>query len=521
MTWPFLPIFILEKEISMEGTGDWDRSNYWYRKSMGSSEDANTNRLWYSGFVWLSNNLALSEKYKEALDLIDSITPKFPPLNPLEKMYLAQARGLSYYVLHQASLAEKTLAEVAAIADQLSSQPQMYSDISFVLMKDAFIYSSGGDMKKAKECLQKSLAIKPGFRDLISNLDLAWVQFKIDSSEGRYLSAIQHYQRYEQLNDSGFNLKKTRQINEMSIQYGVAQKEKDLQLLQNKQQLQQVELSREKLMRNIIIIASSLILLLFVLVYNRYRLKQRSNKLLQVQQKIISQKNEALQQTIEEKDALLEEKEWLVREIHHRVKNNLQMVISLLNAQSEFLNNPSALNAIRESRERMQAIDIIHQKLYQLDNSTQINMRTYVNERVDNIKNSLPDTGRIHFQVDVANVWLDISQSVPLGLILNEAITNAVKYAYTENQKGDINISLQHTSAEQLQLKIADHGKGLPADMDTGNSNSLGLQLIKLFAEQLEGDLYFINNNGLEIILNFKAVVYKNVFIDKVTSITA
>jgi len=93
MTWPFLPIFILEKEISMEGTGDWDRSNYWYRKSMGSSEDANTNRLWYSGFVWLSNNLALSEKYKEALDLIDSITPKFSTVESAGKNVFGPGQG--------------------------------------------------------------------------------------------------------------------------------------------------------------------------------------------------------------------------------------------------------------------------------------------------------------------------------------------------------------------------------------------------------------------------------------------
>jgi two-component sensor histidine kinase len=294
-----------------------------------------------------------------------------------------------------------------------------------------------------------------------------------------------------------------------------------LQLLQNKEQLQRAELSREKLTRNIIIIASSLILLLFVLVYNRYRLKQRSNKLLQDQQKIIGQKNEILQQTIEEKDALLEEKEWLVREIHHRVKNNLQMVISLLNAQSEFLNHPSAVNAIRESRERMQAIAIIHQKLYHMGNSTQINMRSYVNELVDNIRNSVADSERIYFKAQVADIDLDISRSVPLGLILNEAITNAIKYAYPGNQKGNINISLQYTGTEQLQLKIADNGKGLPADVDTNHSNTLGLQLIKLFAEQLEGDLYFINHNGLEVILSFKIAEYKNVFTDKVTSVTA
>jgi two-component sensor histidine kinase len=512
--------FYFRKGNIYGGIGDWDRSDYWYRKAMGSSDQAKTNRLWYSSFVWLSIDLAVSEKYKEALDLIDSTTLKFPPLNLLDKMYLAWVRGLSYYSLKQASLAEKNLAAAAAIADQLSSQPQMYTDISFVFIQEAAVYSSGGDMKKAKEFLQKFLALKFEFRSLPNNLDLAQVQFKIDSSEGKWLSAIHDYQRYEQLKDSGFNLKKTRQIDEMSIQYGVAQKEKDLQLSRNREQLQKAELNSEKLIRNITIIASSLILLLFILVYNRYRLKQRSNKLLQDQQKIISQKNEALQKTIREKDCLLEEKDWLVREIHHRVKNNLQMVISLLNAQSEFLNHPSAVNAIRESRERMQAIAILHQKLYQVESDAKINMRSYINELVDNIKQGFDKSERIVFQVDVADIGLDISQSVPLGLILNEAITNAIKYAYPLNTKGSIQISLLQIEGQQLQLIIADRGKGLSEGFDTEHNHSLGMQLIKLFAEQLEGDLFFVNRNGLKIVLNFKPSEYSKASIDSVMRVT-
>ena len=206
------------------------------------------------------------------------------------------------------------------------------------------------------------------------------------------------------------------------------------------------------------------------------------------------------------------------------------MVISLLNAQSEFLNNPSARNAIKESRERMQAIAIIHQKLYEVDNSTRVNMRSYINELVENIRNSFVDSNRIYFQTDIDDIDFDISQSVPLGLILNEAITNAVKYAYPKNvrkdspkessrtfgEKGDISISLKRTGIQQVRLEIADHGKGLPAGMDTEHSNSLGLQLIKLFSEQLDGDLYFINNNGLEITLNFKTAEYKNVITNKI-----
>jgi len=512
----FSSLFYFRKANVYGGLADLNRSEYWYRKSMESAGEAHTNRLWYTSFVWLSGNLTMADRFQKALDLIDSVTLKFPPLNPLDKMYLAMDRCLSYHGLKQWSLADKNLAAFETIADQLSSQPQMLKDVSQIYLQIAVVYASGHELKKAKELLQKALAIKIGSRDLLSNMNLAMIQFKIDSSEGRWLSAIQDHQRYDHFNDSGFNLRKTGQIDEMNIQFGVAQKEKDLQLLQNREQLQRAELSREKLTRNIIIIVSSLLLLLFVLVYNRYRLKQRSNTLLQAQQKIIHQKNEALQLTIHEKDDLLEEKEWLVREIHHRVKNNLQMVISLLNAQSEFLNHPSAVNAIRESRERMQAIAILHQKLYRADTSTRINMRTYVNELVDNIRSSVADTKRMEFQVDVApNIELDISQSVPLGLILNEGITNSIKYAYGENEKGSIRISLHYIGERQLQLKITDHGKGLPEGLDAEHPHSLGLQLIRLFAEQLEGDLYFKNNRGLEIKLSFRMAEYSEVFSDK------
>jgi two-component sensor histidine kinase len=179
------------------------------------------------------------------------------------------------------------------------------------------------------------------------------------------------------------------------------------------------------------------------------------------------------------------------------------------------------VDAIRESRERMQAIAILHQKLYRTDTSTRINMRSYVSELVDNIRTSVADTERMEIQVDVApDIELDISQSVPLGLILNEGITNSIKYAYGENEKGSIRISLQHIGDRQLQLKIADHGKGLPEGLDAEQPHSLGLQLIRLFAEQLEGVLYFINNKGLEINLSFRTAEYIEAFIDKEKDIT-
>jgi len=237
--------------------------------------------------------------------------------------------------------------------------------------------------------------------------------------------------------------------------------------------------------------------LLLVLVYSLYRIKQKNNRTLQDYRRKLQQSNDQQQK-------LLVEKESLIKELHHRIKNNLQIVISLLNAQSDFLDNPSALRAIRESRERMQAIALIHQKLYQTDNTSLIDMNACIHEMVTYLESSFTDLGRIGFQLDIDAIQLDISQAVPLGLILNEGITNAVKYAFPPDQPGVISIELHQGAQQDIFLKIADNGRGLSGPFDLSESHSLGIQLMKLFAEQLEGDIHFRSEEGVEISLTFK-----------------
>jgi len=325
-----------------------------------------------------------------------------------------------------------------------------------------------------------------------------------DSAIGDLRAALTNYQMYKKVTDSLFNDGSAFQLAQFQVEFDIEKKDNAIKVLQQQQEIQKVRLGRSRVTITIVIISVVVLTLLLALLYNRYRIKQRLHRQLEQKQQAINEKNTALEQLVSEKDTLLREKEWLVKEIHHRVKNNLQIAISLLNAQTEFLENPSARSAMRESRERMEAIAIIHQKLYQTENNTLIQVRAYVYDLVDNLQDSFASARDIRFQLNIADIVLDISQLIPLGLILNEAITNAIKYAYPEGERGSASISLQPTDAERIELRIADNGKGLPPNFDWKNSPSLGLQLINLLAQQLNGELSFINKNGLEIILNFK-----------------
>ncbi|MFC0512766.1 sensor histidine kinase [Mucilaginibacter angelicae] len=247
------------------------------------------------------------------------------------------------------------------------------------------------------------------------------------------------------------------------------------------------------------------LIIILALVYIAYRQKQYSNQQLQLKQKEINEQNQILQHLTADKDRLVDEKDWLLKEVHHRVKNNLQIVMSLLNTQSAFLKNNAALAAIRESQNRVQAIALIHQKLYSSSNVAYIDIAVYISELVNYLADSYDAHDRgIRFEQQIEPVKMDVAQAIPVGLMLNEAITNAITYAFP-HRHGYINISLGTLDDNNMMLTIADDGIGLPQGFDIKEASSLGMEMMKALSKQLGGNFTMENNDGVVITLIFRA----------------
>ncbi|QSE97054.1 tetratricopeptide repeat-containing sensor histidine kinase [Fulvivirga lutea] len=202
--------------------------------------------------------------------------------------------------------------------------------------------------------------------------------------------------------------------------------------------------------------------------------------------------------SIEQKN---KEREVLLKEIHHRVKNNLQIISSLLNIQSRKLQEGSAKKAVDEGRSRIKSMSLIHEKLYGNDELSTINMREYIDELSSFLKNTYKPKSNIQSHISVNNMALDIDTAIPLGLILNELISNSFKYAFSDNDEGAIDISLSQLEDEYI-LKVKDTGPGFPEDFE--RTRSMGMRLIHSLSEQLNGVKHFENIDGALFTLKFK-----------------
>lgn len=214
----------------------------------------------------------------------------------------------------------------------------------------------------------------------------------------------------------------------------------------------------------------------------------------------------------------LEEKEIMLKEIHHRVKNNLQVISSLLNMQFEQYEHPEAIEAINSSRNRVRAMALVHESLYQNKNIGKTQLQEYILMLAKNIYSSYGVTfERIGLKIETNGAEFALDTIIPLGLILNEALSNSLKHAFPDERKGEISVKLIADSdkiiktniPEFYSISIKDNGKGLPEGFNPGKGNSLGMTLLTSLAAQLDGNVQIINEAGTEVIVRFKELKYK------------
>lgn len=502
----------LEMMKSMEATGDsssastfyyrmarvYDEMNQpaksvvFYRRSLDMDQSAN-----YGLVIAITRNMIQLGQAEEGLTFAQDRIRAFPPENDFERAFAANSLGACYEALGQNAQAEKQYLNMVYYEKQVNSKNYYTARANISIGQ---FYVKQQKFRQAEPYLKTILDIPLGILTTKMLRDNYLLLFKVDSAQGKYLSAIQHFQQHKLLNDSIFSETKSRQIEELQIKYETAQKEQDIKNLQTASILQANSLQQANLSRNLSFTLVALSLAFLAFLYNRLRTRQRITRKLEFQQIEINQNNRRLQN-------LLEEKERLLREIHHRVKNNLQIVMSLLNSQAIFLEDGASLAAIRDSQHRVQSIALIHQKLYQSSSITKINMADYIQELVNYLQDSFGLGQKVQFELQVEPLDLDVTQAVPLGLILNEAISNAVKYAFPKNQQGQVWIHLQAQEEEQYLLCIRDNGVGLPADFDLEQSYSLGMSLMKGLSKQLLGTLHLYNENGLEVQIQFQKVL--------------
>ncbi len=206
----------------------------------------------------------------------------------------------------------------------------------------------------------------------------------------------------------------------------------------------------------------------------------------------------------------LQEKELMLSEIHHRVKNNLQIISSLLNMQSQYITNPDILEYFRISSSRVKSMALIHENLYRAEDLSKINFEKYVRQLSTHLYNVYgADFSSVRLSLNISNIFLNIDTAIPCGLLINELLSNSLKHAFPKNKMGEIIIEMTSQKGQKYTLRVRDNGCGLPQTIDFSKLNSLGMKLVHTLVKQLDGSLEFTNYSGAEFIINFKDSNYK------------
>ena len=379
---------------------------------------------------------------------------------------------------------------------------QLMLDTAFNFFQQAKLFVDRGEVKKMKgEIALQQNEIPKAIAEFKEALHFAELAKEIQTQAGTYKSLAKCYElagnpskailamnNYVTLNDSltSFN------ISQLIAEYDIITKQEENNIAQEKAAF---ESQKAKSRANNLILISGLLLTIIGLLYLRNRSNKQANDILQSKNSIIEKS--------------LSDKEILLKEIHHRVKNNLQIVSSMLNLQTRHINDPQVLEAITDSRNRVKSMALIHQNLYRQNNLKSIYISTYLHNLCASLFHSFKvDENRIKLTSNIEALELDVDTIIPIGLIVNELITNAIKYAFPDNRHGEIELNVK-LQKDYLFLQVKDNGIGLNPDFDYKKSDSFGYSLIHSLAGKLKAKISIISNDGTNAefqIKNFKLI---------------
>lgn len=422
-------------------------------------------------YVVGNNHLAMGHT-EEALKYFNhaiSIGERYGFYNNLSDIYISLAD--LYGQTSQLNEAEAAALNAIRYSERLNN--------NFMLMRSWLALGKmqrlQGKYLSAIKSLEKSIEIATeDFGDAYFLSDAYQNLGKAYAGSHNYRQAYAAFEKYDELQKEVFTAEADERMSQIQTEFDVAEKENTIQI-------QGMQIRKQQIIQTLGIVLIILLILYLVLIFKSARTNRRNSEMLHIQN---------------------EEKEFLLKEIHHRVKNNLEIVSSLLSLQADQILDPKVKSAMIKSQQRVHSMSMIHQRLYQGKSLSHIEMKDYFQNLGNYVIHSYGKEDIITLHCEMDPISVDIDHAIPIGLIVNELLSNALKYAFPENRQGQIRVSLfQRGSA--LHLEVSDDGIG--KDMVQGTEGTgFGTQLIALLTTQLDGEMQLVVDKGTSVSFNFQ-----------------
>ncbi|MBL4709540.1 MAG: sensor histidine kinase [Flavobacteriales bacterium] len=315
------------------------------------------------------------------------------------------------------------------------------------------------------------------------------VLYQIYEKQGKFNEALTYYKRHVEMNDSLSREEELVKISDLESTFELGQREQDLVFKEKELELLE-EVSQSK-SKTILIFGGGLIAVLLLSIF-----LFRSNREKKIINGFLVEKQDIIEENLKEKEALL-------REVHHRVKNNLQVISGMLQLQADKIDDPRVDEVMQEGQERIKSMAIIHQCFYEGEELRDISFGDYLRELTKEISAFYGSKEFIQLHIEDNKERFNIDTSIPLGIIVNELISNAYKHAFTFKEKGEIAVQLLQRTDGLCSLIIKDNGVGLPDKFNIEETQSMGLKLVRILIKQIRGELEYLNNGGAEFIITF------------------